>query len=83
MISSVSSLYPLTCQSSHPREPQKSPSDLLLSLCPPQPQATCLSHLLSALPRPCPLPQSWGRPNCTSDHICQNTISKAPVSPQP
>lgn len=82
-IMSVPSLHPLAHKSSSPGEPQKPPSDLPLSLCPPQPQATCLSHPLSSLPLPnlpppilvsgwAPKPglSVWGSPGCTGDHIC-------------
>lgn len=53
-IISVPPSYPLAHQSSRPREPKEPPSDLPLSLRPPKPQTTCLSHPLSTSPPPAP-----------------------------
>lgn len=78
MIISVPSLYPPAHQSSSPREPQKPPSDLLLSLYPPQPQATCISHLLSTLPVPLPRPPPpiLVRGGGTEAQVCGSTSSQ-------
>lgn len=59
MIISVPSFYPLAHQSSSLSEPQKPPLDLPLALCPPQPQATFLSHPFQSSPSPACLHQSW------------------------
>lgn len=86
-IISVPPWYPLAHQSSSPREPEEQPSDLPLSLCPPKPQTTCLSHPLPTSPPPAsPASTSPGKKVATEAQVSGSGaggLQEWPRLPQP